>query len=428
VDAAFTVLKISGSDGTEIWRHSVQCFDRGSASALTLAADGDLIATGNVLNLVTFDDLVAVKLSSADGSELWRRDVDGGGNGYDFGSDVALDPGGDVVVAGGLNEPMAYPDLAVLKLSSADGSEIWRSLTDAGAGGLPAVRVSVDGGGDLVAAGQLSFADSGGDFAVVKLGGSDGRELWQRTVSGAQNATDYLGDVALDSQGDVVAVGSMDTLCASGRRAHTFKLSGADGTGAGLVDPCPIRGRRLLFRDPLGRPDERKLALRLRDPDSSHWRWVPDDRGPVRPNVSGGTLEVLNPASGESASIDLPPTNWRWLPKRYAWRYVDTYGSDGPCRKVVLGVDTDLVPGPLGLETRRYRILQAACRGPQMGFSLDEPSQGRMGVRLTLGDRVKVRFCGEFGGTILEDRSAAPGVPGLFEATGAPAPATCPDP
>jgi outer membrane protein assembly factor BamB len=432
LDAAFTVLKLSGSDGTEIWRHSVQCFDRGSASALALDAGGDVIATGTVLNLTTFDDLLAVKLSSADGSELWRRDVDGGGNGYDFGSDVALDPGGDAVVAGGLRGPTGNPNFAVLKLSGVDGSELWRSVSgEARALAIfgDGVRAAVGGGGDVVAAGSLTSSDSGDDLAVVRLRGSDGLELWQRTISGTRDLSfDYVRDVALDPLGDVVGVGSMASLCSGGSRAHTFKLSGADGTGAGLVEPCPIQGRRLLFRDPVGRPEERRLAVRLKDPDPSHWSWLPDDGDPVRPDLHGGTLELFNPGSGERASVDLPPENWQWLRKRYAWRYVDTYGSDGPCRKVLLGVDTDRVPGPLGFETRRHRILQAVCRGPQIGFSLDEPSQGRMGVRLTLGDRVKVRFCGEFGGTIVEDRAAAPGVAGRFEATGAPAPSTCPDP
>ena len=61
---------------------------------------------------------------------------------------------------------------------------------------------------------------------------------------------------------------------------------------------------------------------------------------------------------------------------------------------------------------RRLRV-----KAHSAGITLDEPSQGSLGLNLVSGGQ---QYCALFGGSILRDE------PGRFIARGAPAPATCP--
>jgi outer membrane protein assembly factor BamB len=424
----FTVLKLSGSDGTEIWRNSIDGTgapdhprDREAGSldwarALTLDSEGNVIATGTMRNLESEYDLLVVKLSGADGSEQWRQVLNGPGNNRDSGWDVALDPGGDVIVSGGLASVPhdTYEDFALVKLSGVDGSRLWEKILP-GTGDRDsteelAVRLAVGGGGDVVAVGRVTFADTSKDFVAVKLG-ADGQEVWRRVVSGTGSPSlDFAEDVALDGQGDAVAVGWILGLCQRWFGV-AFKFNGADGSGEEFVDPCPMEGARFVLRDSIKYPEGRKLSLRSNDPDSGD---VPRGDHIARPDLHGGKIDLYNRLTGERASLALPAENWRWIPSRVQWRYVDRDRSEGPCTSVVLG-----------LNLRKRSILRAVCRGSSIGFSLDEPSQRQVGVNLTLGEETRVRYCAEFGGALLEDRPAAPSEPGMFKAVLASAPASC---
>jgi hypothetical protein len=70
---------------------------------------------------------------------------------------------------------------------------------------------------------------------------------------------------------------------------------------------------------------------------------------------------------------------------------------------------------------RALVLVAGVCGGAGIGFTLDEPAQGTLAVRLTLGTGpFAVRLCTRFGGTVKND------VPGYFRAQDAPTPAACP--
>jgi len=60
--------------------------------------------------------------------------------------------------------------------------------------------------------------------------------------------------------------------------------------------------------------------------------------------------------------------------------------------------------------------LRATCDGSRIDFTLDEPAQGSLGVRLTTGPAA---YCMLFGGVVSQD------TPGTFKAVAAPAPGSC---
>jgi hypothetical protein len=65
-----------------------------------------------------------------------------------------------------------------------------------------------------------------------------------------------------------------------------------------------------------------------------------------------------------------------------------------------------------------------ACKGSQIGFTLDEASQSSLAVTFGLG--VDRAYCMDFGGTIQKDKQAVSGKTGVFNAKDARVPLVCP--
>jgi uncharacterized delta-60 repeat protein len=203
----FTVVKFDGATGVELWRRVINGVGNGfdSANAVTVDDAGHVLAAGEISTIGGFFvEFIVVKLDGVSGSELWRQVLGGG-----FAHAVVMDARGDVVAAGLTSAPTTLEDFTVVKLDGASGTELWRQLLT----GLPvglddeAFAVTVDVAGDVVAAGRIGF-----DFAVAKLDGASGAELWRQLINGTRpvSAIDEAVAVAVDARGDVVAVGRLD--------------------------------------------------------------------------------------------------------------------------------------------------------------------------------------------------------------------------
>ena len=161
-----------------------------------------------------------------------------------------------------------------------------------------------------------------------------------------------------------------------------------------------LSGRSLLVRDNAGDPSRRRLALSSRDPGLT----CAAPGTPGDPRTDGALLRLINSATGESDLIRLPASRWTGLgtpPGAAGYRYRDAGREDGPCSTVYL----------------KPHDLRATCDGSRIDFTLDEPAQGSLGVRLTTGPAA---YCMLFGGAITQD------TPGTFKAVAAPAPGSCP--
>lgn len=161
----------------------------------------------------------------------------------------------------------------------------------------------------------------------------------------------------------------------------------------------PIAGQKLVYRDPTGVPTARVLVVQ-----STSKAVAPAVAGGVDPLATGLSLQLYAP-SGESSCMTLPAAGWTisGKPERPTYKYADRSFAFGPCTSAVL----------------KGAKLKIACRGAGIGFTLDEPSQGALSVDVGDGD---ARYCARFGGRIAAD------LPGRFQASGAPPPATCPVP
>ncbi len=70
---------------------------------------------------------------------------------------------------------------------------------------------------DVVASGFFIVPGAGADFAVVKLSGADGREVWRSVLNGAASQADLAVALAVDGDGDIVAAGAVQNSSAEPR-------------------------------------------------------------------------------------------------------------------------------------------------------------------------------------------------------------------
>ena len=135
----------------------------------------------------------------------------------------------------------------------------------------------------------------------------------------------------------------------------------------------------------------------------------------VDPTANGATVQVYAASGdGDAVCLALPRDGWTASgdPTRPRYRYRDPQALHGPCSTA-------------SLRPALLRVTCAARRSP-IAYSLDEPSQGAVAVRVASG---ATTWCMVFGGRVRRDSGTDPPNPGghgRFSAVDAPAPAACP--
>jgi hypothetical protein len=218
------VRKYSGKDGSTIWTRTQDSPvpGPGDASALGVSCDsnGDPVVAGHVWNGVTLDTWVR-KYDGTDGSTLWTKTFNGGGD--DEAYSVSCDPAGNPVVAG-FSSNGANPDIWVRKYDGSDGSTLWTKTFNGGSADI-AYAVSCDGLGNPVVCGYTWGATS--NIWVRKYDGSDGSTLWTKTYDGG--SLDTAHSVSCDGDGNPVVAGVTFTGVATSL-VWVRKYDGTDGS------------------------------------------------------------------------------------------------------------------------------------------------------------------------------------------------------
>lgn len=154
----------------------------------------------------------------------------------------------------------------------------------------------------------------------------------------------------------------------------------------------PISGRRLLMVETA---TGGRLVFLSKDTIVAPTAGGADD-----PTVTGAMLVISSGASTETATFDLPATNWSVNTTGTIFRYRNAQAPAGASP-----VDMVLIKSG-----KRLKVTAKAA-----GLTLDEPSQGAIGINLTSGTR---RYLARFGGQIVRDE------PTRFLARDAPRPST----
>jgi len=170
------------------------------------------------------------------------------------------------------------------------------------------------------------------------------------------------------------------------------------GGGRAMATDQTLPGNRLLIVDLPGHGG--LLHIAKREDLNVH---IPVPDGPDDPIRVGGSFVIYNPTTCESATFDMPASGWHHSHAEgtTAFKFVNRNAPAPPSQVLIAEIGVDRVK----------------VRARAAGISLNEPSQGSLGVVVTLGS---LRYCTLFGGTVRTDQ------PGMFAARLAPAPSACP--
>lgn len=153
---------------------------------------------------------------AADVDTAWVRWYHAPYNGMDFGTALALDPQGNVIVASKNEGSEGNFDVAILKYNPA-GELLWESRYDGPACDWDYPRtVAVDPRGNVYTAGaSINLVAEERDMLTLKYS-PDGELLWTARHAGPSHDWDEATDIALDDSGNVYVTGwesCIDLLC-----------------------------------------------------------------------------------------------------------------------------------------------------------------------------------------------------------------------
>ncbi|PRP95539.1 hypothetical protein ENSA5_38220 [Enhygromyxa salina] len=206
------------------------------AFEVAMGDDGSIFAAGVAVN--ADNDAWAAKWN-ADGTLAWQQSYDSG-NGNDAATGIALGAGGEIYLAGWMEG--AGDDLWYAQIDPSSGAEIW-AVTVAGDlmimdGDDLGTGIAVDPSGDLIVAGRLRVGDGDDDIWVRKASAADGAEIWTSTWTGVGDgmfSTDRAGPVTVADDG-TIWVAAREHVDFNTQEATALKFDG-DGNFVSMIQP-----------------------------------------------------------------------------------------------------------------------------------------------------------------------------------------------
>ncbi len=229
--------------GEDVWTRRHDGPAGAADRALSALADGHgVIVAGWETDLTEDADLWLARYR-ADGSRDWVVREDAGPDAGVFASDLTWLPDGSLLMVGGLYSEEHDWDVWVRRMNP-DLSTAWTRVMDGGSDLQDeAVAVAVDGQGNCVVAGFVMLAALDTDALIWGLTG-DGKSRWTRTLAGVGGAVDAAIEVAMLSDGDIVAVGYATSELEGNDWDAWIRRIGPGGEERWAVDrPAPGGGR-----------------------------------------------------------------------------------------------------------------------------------------------------------------------------------------
>ncbi|MDX2219215.1 MAG: Ig-like domain repeat protein, partial [Burkholderiales bacterium] len=230
-------IKYSGATGAQLWSASYNgsANDNDTANAVAVDPSGNVVVAGYSAETGQGANIRVIKYDGATGSELWNMAQNGSASGSDAAYSVGVDSSGNVLVTGVTTDTLGSANIRTIKYSGTTGAQHWSSKepafpTPQSVGGalLAAKAMAVDTGGNVFVTGVSNVPGQGDNFHTVKYSGTTGEQLWSASYNGSANGNDVAYAVAVDSSGDVVVTGySTDT--GQGPNIRTIKYNGATG-------------------------------------------------------------------------------------------------------------------------------------------------------------------------------------------------------
>ncbi len=164
----------------------------------------------------------------ASGSPVWTQTFNSATNLDDYASAVAVDPSGNIVVAGTTTVPGQATNAWVRKYNP-DGSVQWTDTYNAPANlDDEAFGIATDVGGNVFVVGYESYAAADQDVWVRRYA-PNGTMVWTQSFTSPNAAMDIGYGIAVDPQGNPLITGNL-TLVNNGSDVFVAKLAAATGT------------------------------------------------------------------------------------------------------------------------------------------------------------------------------------------------------
>ncbi len=195
-DSDVVALKLDGATGDELWRTVVVDGGYDGPSVSAIDAAGDFYVGVNAPES-TGEGFTVYKLSGTDGSVLWRFDHRARRDGTILA--LALDGSGHVYAAGFDYNQFVHERTVLAKLSAVSGVPVWSRRYP----GMFFTTIGFDPSGEVI----LGGSNRTGLFAFQKVRASDGRKRWRRKLPGDRYHGGSAQGVVTDAVGDVYVVG-----------------------------------------------------------------------------------------------------------------------------------------------------------------------------------------------------------------------------
>ncbi len=203
------------TNGNEQWVAMYNGTANSKDRAMDIASDfsGNVYVTGHSRGSLNGDEDFATIKYDTNGNELWVARYGQGNNRQDFANAIAIDPSGNVLVAGYSDSYSYYDsDYATVKYD-VNGNEQWAAIYNGpGNHNDLAVDILSDPSGNVLVTGYsetYTYKDT--DYATIKYDPS-GNELWAAIYDGPGNHTDKPSAIAVDKTGNVYVIGYSDGI------------------------------------------------------------------------------------------------------------------------------------------------------------------------------------------------------------------------
>lgn len=218
----------------------------GTARAIAMKLNGDeaeeIVATGSSTNAQGNTDIFTAKYDAETGADIWSVTHAGTAGRNDEGVSVAVDSGGNVIIAGTVTNAAGNTDIYVAKYADADGTLMWEATyagdgtQDFGHDGIgiyDAVNMVQKGRSNLqigpsdevIVGGYIASSATNRDLVLIKFDAAGARQ-WVATYDGPAQKADHSNSVVIDEAGDVFVAGAS---IGTNMDAITLKYAGLDG-------------------------------------------------------------------------------------------------------------------------------------------------------------------------------------------------------
>lgn len=200
-------------------------FNQDIPSHIAVRGDGSIVTAGSTAFTANEEDFLVVAFD-AQGTQLWDYVYNGDGDHYDKIEHLRVDSDGSVIVTGQSWGPSFSVQWTTIKLD-ANGNEVW---VDRYSGDNPNAQ-QYPRGMELANDGRIGVGGWARDasfttvhFTVVVYDATGGL-VFERMLPGKAGVDGQAEDIAFDPDGNIIAIGGIDSVQGFGQDSYLVKLS-----------------------------------------------------------------------------------------------------------------------------------------------------------------------------------------------------------